>query len=44
MNNFYSMVNALERGPDWSEEVVTVTTPEGSESFIVHKRDPVNVV
>lgn len=38
------MVDALERGPDWSEEVVAVTTPEGSESFVVHKRNPVDVV
>lgn len=38
------MVDALERGPDWSEETVNVTTAEGSESFVVYKRNPVDVV
>ncbi|KAF8600664.1 hypothetical protein BDV93DRAFT_447042 [Ceratobasidium sp. AG-I] len=38
------MVDALDRGLDWSEEVVSVTTPEGSESFVVHKRNPVEIV
>jgi hypothetical protein len=44
VSDFYAMVDALERGPGWSEEEVNVTTPEGSESFIVCKRDPVNIV
>jgi hypothetical protein len=44
VDDFYSMVDALERGPDWSKEVMTVTTPDGSESFIVHKRNPVDIV
>lgn len=38
------MVDALERGPDWTEEEINVTTAEGSESFVVYKRDPVDVV
>lgn len=38
------MVDALERGPEWSEEVVNVSTREGSESFVVHKRNPVDIV
>lgn len=38
------MVDALEHGPDWSEAVVTVMTPEGSKSFTIHKRNPVDIV
>ncbi|KAF8594474.1 hypothetical protein BDV93DRAFT_565392 [Ceratobasidium sp. AG-I] len=44
VDGFHAMVDALERGPDWSEEVVNLRTPEGSESFVVHKRNPVDVV
>ena len=38
------MVDALERGPNWSEQTVNITTPEGSELFVVHKRNPVDIV
>lgn len=44
VDDFYAMVDSLERRPDWSEEVVNVTTPEGSESFVVHKRNLVDIV
>jgi hypothetical protein len=43
VDNFYSMVDALEHRPDWSEEVV-VTTLDSSESFIVHKWNPIDIV
>ncbi|KAF8599349.1 hypothetical protein BDV93DRAFT_449464, partial [Ceratobasidium sp. AG-I] len=38
------MVDALERGPDWSEEVINLVAPGGSESFVIHKRNPVDIV
>jgi hypothetical protein len=44
VDDFYSMVDSLERGPDWSDEVITVATADGSESFVVYKRNPVDIV
>ena len=44
MNDFNAMVDALECGPDWSEQVVSITTPDSSELFVVHKRNPVDIV
>ncbi|KAF8600617.1 hypothetical protein BDV93DRAFT_510657 [Ceratobasidium sp. AG-I] len=44
LNEFYRAIDTLEHGPDWSSTSICVSTDEGEETFVVYKRNPVEIV
>ncbi|KAG8732937.1 hypothetical protein FRC11_009933 [Ceratobasidium sp. 423] len=43
-SEMFKRIDAMEHGPEWQEFTLTISTTEGSETFVIYWRNPIDII